>query len=338
VAIENHESMSMKLMTFLLAALTSANVLSAGLSSPLYKADMNPLTLGYAGPQSNFSTTLGQGRWRWQMGANIANTVQSDSNSFVGDSVLIDAETAVIRLAVEYGLTDHWNMVIDLPYIAHGKGKLDGTINQFHDIFSFPEGPRGDRPEDLFAVSYQREGQYLVNLVSPQSEFGDMGVSLTYSLDKSWVQNLKVGAKLKVPTGDSDHLTGSGTHDIAFWLSAANPLGNKFSHFLTFGGTLIEQDKGLLSDMRNPGYGFLSYGVAWRYSPAVDLKIQLDTRSAIYKQTDLLPLRSATTVRFGGTLRLSNNYILEVAIAEDIAVGTAPDVVFQFNVTRNSSF
>ena len=54
-------------MTFLLTALTSANALSAGLPSPLYKTDMNPLTLGYAGPQSSFSTTLGQesgaGKW-----------------------------------------------------------------------------------------------------------------------------------------------------------------------------------------------------------------------------------------------------------------------------------
>ena len=328
----------MKLVTLLLVALTSANALSAGLPSLLYKTDMNPLTLGYAGPQSSFSTTLGQGRWRWQMGANIANTVQSDSNGSVGDSVLIDAETTEVRLALEYGLADHWNMVIDLPYIDHGQGHLDGAVNEFHDLFGFPEGPRGDRPENLFAVSYQRQGQHQVNLRTPQSGMGDMALSLTYNFDKSWVEDLKLGAKLKVPTGDQSRLTGSGTHDVGFWLSAANPLDDKFSHFFTIGGVLIEQDRGLLSDIRNPGYGFLSYGVAWRYSPTIDLKVQLDTRSAIYTQTDLLPLRSATTISFGGALRLSKDYVLDAAIVEDIAVGAAPDVVFQISVTRHSSF
>ena len=325
-------------MTFLLTALTSANALSAGLPSPLYKTDMNPLTLGYAGPQSSFSTTLGQGKWRWQMGANIANTVQVDSNSSVGDSVLIDAETTAVHLALEYGLADHWNMVIDLPYINHGIGNLDGAVNEFHNLFGFPEGPRGDRPKDLFAVNYQRQGQHQVNLRTPKSGMGDLGLSLTYSFEKSWVENLKFGAKLKVPTGDQNRLTGSGTHDVVLWLSAANPLADKFTHFFTIGGALIEQSRGLLSDIRNPGYGFLSYGVAWRYSPAIDLKLQLDTRSAIYTQTDLLPLRSATTISFGGTLRVSKDYVLDVAIVEDIAVGAAPDVVFQINVTRHSSF
>ena len=330
--------MRIKFMVGAVVTALSTTTFSAELPRSFYQTDMNPLTLGYAGPESSFPMIQKQGAWRWQMATNIANTVQADSNAMSGDNILIDAETTAIRLAVEYGLAERWSMVVDLPYINHGKGRLDGAVNEFHDIFGFPDGPRGDRPEDLFEVSYQRDEQYLVNVARPQSGFGDMGVSLIYSLDKSWVQDLKVGSKLKVPTGNPSRLTGSGTHDIAFWLSATNPLGNQFSHFLTLGGTLIEQDRGLLSDMRNSGYGFLSYGVAWRYSPAIDLKIQLDTRSAIYKQTALLPLRSATTVSFGGVLRLSNNYILEIAIAEDIAVGTAPDVVFQFNVTRNSSF
>ena len=167
------------------------------------------------------------------MGANIANTVQVDSNSSVGDSVLIDAETTAVHLALEYGLADHWNMVIDLPYINHGIGNLDGAVNEFHNLFGFPEGPRGDRPKNLFAVSYQRQGQHQVNLRTPKSGMGDMALSLTYNFDKSWVEDLKLGAKLKVPTGDQSRLTGSGTHDVVLWLSAANPLADKFTHFFT---------------------------------------------------------------------------------------------------------
>ena len=330
--------MRVRSMVCLFVTAMSVNTLSTELPRSFHKTDMNPLTLGYAGPETSFPARQEQGNWRWQMSANIANTVQADGNTISDDQVLIDAETTVIRLAVEYGLADHWNMVIDLPYIAHGKGKLDGTINKFHDIFGFPEGPRGDRSKDLFAVSYQREGQHKVNVTNPQSGVGDLGVSLIHNLDSSWIQDLKFGGKLKLPTGDHRRLTGSGTHDAVFWVSGSNRLSDKLSHFFTAGGALIEQEKGLLSDMRSSGYGFLSYGVAWRYSSAIDLKIQLDTRSAIYQETDLLPLGAATTLSFGGTLRLSKNYVLDIAITEDVGVGTAPDVVFQINMTRNTRF
>ncbi|MDG0968645.1 MAG: DUF3187 family protein [Porticoccaceae bacterium] len=299
--------------------------------TPLYKADMNPLTLGYVVSDAVSSTTLSRNKVRWQASFNVANTVQLETDENSEETILLDAESKKIRLGIEYGLTDEWMIGLDLPYIEHSRGSLDSPVDEFHKIFGFPEGPRGSREKGLLAINYTKQGQPLVQRTSSSAGIGDIGVSLTGRIITPFLDRVTVSGKFKFPTGDHKLLTGSGTHDVALWVSVVDSIGQDFAHFFTIGGALIEQDKGLLEDMRVDHFGFLSYGIAWHFNPSIDLKVQLDSRSAIYNQTDLLPLKSSTAVSIGASFALGDRYQLDLAVVEDIHVGSAPDVVFQLN-------
>jgi hypothetical protein len=306
--------------------------------TPLYKVDMNPLTLSYVVADAVSSAALGRDTVRWQLSYNVANTVQLETDKNSEESVLLDAESKKIRLGIEYGLTDEWIIALDLPYIKHSRGSLDSPIDQFHKIFGFPEGPRGSREKGLFEINYTKQGQSLIQRRSSSSGIGDIGISLIRRINMPFLDRVTVSGKFKFPTGDHRLLTGSGTHDVALWMSVVDSIGQDFSHFFTIGGALIEQNKGLLEDMRVDHYGFLSYGIAWHLNPSIDFKVQLDSRSAIYNQTDLLPLKSSTAVSIGASFKLNNRYQLDLVVVEDIHVCSAPDVVFQLNFLSKAIF
>jgi hypothetical protein len=100
------------------------------------------------------------------------------------------------------------------------------------------------------------------------------------------------------------------------------------------GGVVVEQNKGLLASLRRDGYGFLRYGLNWRLSQLVELKVQLDTQSSIYAKTDTRLLGHSSSASLGGTLHMQNNWDLDIAVIEDIDVETTSDVVFHLNLRK----
>ena len=328
----------LKVWFLAVAVVWHCSALPDEMAQPFNRPDMNPLTLGYVTVDPAAGIGIKQGQWRWQMGMNIANTVQLENSVDGRESILLDAETKRLHLGIEYGLLDDWTLFVDLPYIRHSAGQLDGAVDEFHRLFGFPEGPRGKRPRDLLAIEYRVDGQPLIDLNQSTSGVGDIGLSVIHKVDVGFIDDLRLGAKLKFPSGDYNKLTGSGTRDAALWLAGSNPLAMDISHFFSVGAAVVEKDAGLLTDMRRSEYGFLSYGIAWRYNQFLTLKAQLDSRSAIYQQTNMAPLKTSTTVSFGGTLTIFRDYQLDIAVVEDIHVGTAPDVVFHINLFSAALF
>jgi hypothetical protein len=52
----------------------------------------------------------------------------------------------------------------------------------------------------------------------------------------------------------------------------------------------------------------------------------------------MAPLKASTTISFGGMLTIFRDYQLDIAVVEDIHVGTAPDVVFHINLFSAALF
>ena len=59
----------------------------------------------------------------------------------------------------------------------------------------------------------------------------------------------------------------------------------------------------------------------------------MDAHTPFYRDSDFQPLsKNAAQLLIGGTLGLSERTSLDIAVSEDIARKTAPDVAFHFNV------
>jgi len=293
--------------------------------------EMNPLALSYGAPRNTSPAHLHRGQWQWQLGLNIANSLHVEQQSKYSERLEVDSETSRHELRLEYGLNDDWDLRLEVPFIGVEAGSLDGFINDFHQALGFPEGPRPSRQDDQMKIRYDRNGQTLLDITQSQSGVGDASLSFVRSLETDYEDSLSYGIKLKFPTGSA---ASSDTHDLALWATAANQLTHSVNHFVSLGGVGIEKNKGWLAELRRDSYGFLRYGINWRLSQLVELKVQLDTQSSIYKKTDTRLLGISSSASLGGTLHMQNNWNLDIALIEDIDVGTTSDVVFHFNLRK----
>lgn len=303
--------------------------------TPFYVGDMSPLTFSYGAPRSAMPAYLDMGEWQSHVALDIANSTHIEN---VGqENLLLDAETTLLMLALEYGLSYDWDMRFELPFIHHGEGFLDNPIDDYHGRFGFPEGARPAVGEDEINIRYAHLGKELININSPVSGVGDVGLSFVRSVQSNYEDTLSYGIKFKLPTGDEKDLTGSGTLDVAIWASGANALSERAQQYMSLGLVYMEQDKGLLASLREKGYGFLNYGLAYKTSPTVTLKAQVDAHSDIY-ETDTKLLGHSVTLSLGGTVALSPTTDLDLALTEDIDVESAPDVSFHINVRKRFAF
>jgi hypothetical protein len=62
--------------------------------------------------------------------ANHATETESEN-----ESILLDGETYVATLGVRYGSSERLQLGLDLPWISHQQGTLDGFIRDWHDFF-----------------------------------------------------------------------------------------------------------------------------------------------------------------------------------------------------------
>ena len=144
---------------------------------PLPFADMNPLTMHYGSPRSTSPAALNRGQWQWQWGLDVGNTVHLQGSPESAEQLLIDAETQRHVAMFEYGLRDHWNLLLEVPYVRHSGGTLDGFIDDFHGALGFPSGPRASRNADDFALTYRRGQARVIDGEQPPSGVGAFSLS-----------------------------------------------------------------------------------------------------------------------------------------------------------------
>ncbi|MGM0563138.1 MAG: DUF3187 family protein [Pseudomonadota bacterium] len=302
---------------------------------PFYSGDMSPFTMHYGAPLSAIPQGLDQGQWRSHLGYSVSNTLHIQDRG--SESLRLDGESSRVLLALDYGLSQRWDMRLELPWVSHGAGNLDGFVDDFHGAFGFPEGQRPNVSDDQYRVFYRKDGVTYMDRTEESSGIGDASVSLMRSLETDYEDELSVGIKLKLPSGDEDELTGSGTTDLALWLTGSNRIADGWQHYASVGGVYMEGDDGPLADLRRDGYGFASYGIEWRLNNTVSFKLQADAQTAVY-HSDTRLLGHSASLTSGGTLNFSPCYALDIGVTEDVDVGTSPDVVFLLNlIVRDDS-
>jgi hypothetical protein len=141
-------------------------------------------------------------------------------------------------------------------------------------------------------------------------------------------QALALRASLKLPTGDEDHLLGSGSTDLALWLSGSQTFRGESLALFGAAGALLMSDGDVLADQQRHAAAFGTLGGGWRPLPRLALKAQVDGHTSCYNDSVLRELSDSLQLAFGGTLGLTETLTLDIAISEDVAVNTAPDIVF----------
>ncbi len=167
---------------------------------------------------------------------------------------------------------------------------------------------------------------------------GDVRLSAAYQIYGEGPGAATLRASLKIPTGSSGKLHGSGSTDLAIWLTGSRDKAlEKWGHWTIFGaaGGMAMTDGKVLKEQQNNLVGFGTIGIGWSPAPVIAFKTQLSTHTPFYGDSSLPELGdSAVQLIMGGTIAFSPTTSLDIGVSEDLAVYTSPDVALHLALTR----
>jgi len=284
---------------------------------PFYTQNQSPLSHIFGLPPMGEAKVLAPGRKELRFSLDHAsNYVKNDA---ANESILLDGETTRLGLALRYGVRP-----------------------DYHNAFGFPQGGRDQAPRDRLLYEYRKNNTDLLKVDRSGSGLGDIRLQAAWQLYKGGDRDAFAAAlrgSVKLPTGDSDQLFGSGSYDGALWLTAAADFPLAYGSLSLFGaaGMMGMTEGKVIKKQQNNWAGFGSVGIGWSPLSWLALKIQTDAHTPFFRDSDLRELRdNAAQLVVGGTVALTKNMTLDIGVSEDILVSTAPDVVFHLSL--NSTF
>jgi Protein of unknown function (DUF3187) len=289
---------------------------------PFETRDQNLFNLihGQALPTSARLNNKSQASWSSSLA--ITNTLNIED--YGNESIYLDYEAYRFNLAYQYGLSDNWNLKLDIPLIYQSGGIFDSAIDNWHQFFGMPRGKRPSVEHDQYDIHYAYQSQALVDLDEASTSLGDIQVAIAHDLLDDARTNISVWSSLKLPTGDEDRLTGNGAIDISAWLAMNQQLADSWLININAGAVILGAD-----DYKNiPLSDYVLYGhftLGWLVTENMDLKLQLQAHGSYYDRSQLTILGDTYFLTFGGSINIDRCNQLDLAFSEDIKVEASPD-------------
>lgn len=319
------------------AGSTAALLLLLGLcaddagAEPLLTRNQNPLLLPYGLPLPLPARlpTNGTGRYGLDVNwSNAANLETSGERDFT-----LDGESVDVRLRLEHAFGDRWAAMVELPWRSLSGGSLDGFIENWHDLFGLPEGPRRRMPKDRVLIDYQESGETLLHVDDSSSGIADIPLGVGYQVASSDERALSTWLTVKAPTGDSEDLLGSGAADVALSVAGELQLTDKWQLFGQL-DTVWLGDGDILPQYQQ---GFVVAGLAgvtWSAWRALDLTVQFYANSQVFDIPVTGLSGDAVILSYGGTWRTDGDWRFDFGMNEDIEVDASPDATFYVLVQK----
>jgi hypothetical protein len=213
---------------------------------------------------------------------------------------------------------------------------LDGLIENWHDAFGLPQGGRDDAPRNRLHYFYtETDEKEDIDFSDSGTGLGDTSIYLAYQLNQNSPtvrRYIALRGGIKLPTGNSDQLRGSGATDFHLRLAASDGETLKSLDVTLFAsvGALWLGHGDILADKQQRTVGFGSFGLGWSALKRVTVKVQIDAHTNFFSDSQLKQIDSPSAqLATGGTIKISDNLAVDLCVVEDIVVDTAPDVTFQ---------
>ena len=299
----------------------------------LHDHDNGPLTGMFGLPDSTEGGTLARhGGVAWS--ALITMSSHAIAETAGAETLIFDGETTRMEMRLRYGLGERLEIGIELPYLWQQSGSLDSAIDSWHSFFGFPDGARDDRPQDVLEFLFADGAGAQLDVDQNSNGIGDVRLFGGYQVVAAEHHNTAIRFGIKFPSGSADDLHGSGGTDVSLGFAGdvrslwgSHSLSGFYRVHLAYLG-----EPRWLADRNEEWAGQLSGGLAYRVTSGITLAVQGTARTALY-EVDIDNLgEPAATLTFGGTVQMSDRWQLELAVGEDVRVGSGPDVSFQLGL------
>ena len=251
-----------------------------------------------------------------------------------GTGAFFDGETTVTTLSFRAPLASgiqQMELGVELPYVVHAGGFLDGFLESFHDLTGLPDGGRSEAPKNQLDYLLRHQGETYAQLDDRRRHVGDLRGWFGYQLHRSAIRTLGIRAQLKLPTGRVRDLSGSEGTDVALWLEYADrSLLDRYGLSFSLMGGAVHLGAGELAPDAQKDLAVVGHlGLQYALSPRIHLHAQLDGHSQLLDTGVPQAADGAIQGTLGGRWLISPRYWLSVGVIEDLRAQTASDVVFQ---------
>ncbi len=182
--------------------------------------------------QSTGTETLGKGKQEIRLAIDISNIYEERASA----STVLAYDMEIYRPALHYsyGLTDSLDLHTEIPALAFNGGQMDGAIQDYHDLFGFPNGERDNVQDGQFGYSFSQGGQTIFDFSSTGLNLSDINIDLKWKVwdDHEGRPAAALRAGVKLPTGNYGKGTGSDRLDFALGVL----LSKATKRFSFFGG------------------------------------------------------------------------------------------------------
>lgn len=297
----------------------------AGSAEPLPVVDAGVLTAPLGPPPPFGGRLAAPGRWQVDLDLAVANYFSHSGSG--GDLVSLDGESRYHRWHARRGVGERYEVGVEVPWISHGGGALDGFIDAYHKTLGLPRGGRNAVGEGNLAVLLREDGRVRSLLAHKARGVGDVTFQGGFNVLSNPERALALRASVRLPTGDARNLTGSGgvAAAIASEFSANELRGWPLGIDARI-GAIVHTGTGLAASDA-PLLGFGTLALSWRPARRLDLVAQIDVHSGAYRS----PLRETGTFAavgtLGGRLRVWKHLYWSLAVSEDLHTDVTPDVV-----------
>jgi hypothetical protein len=257
---------------------------------------------------------------------NVANNFIARQS--VSEKLFLDGETIRLEAGLSHAISKCWSGQINVPFISHGGGGLDSFLDSWHQAFNLPESGRPEAPSNQLKYAYKINDDIIINQVNSSSGLGDIKLSVIHKPFCAGAKQFQFRVGLKLPTGKSDELLGSDTHDLFLDTSVQSDVTEKGLSYYATGGLLL-MSKGSVFPNQKSAVFYATGNIAWQLNPSVELSAQITTHSPFFESNLSVLGQWSIQMAFGGVIALTKAVNLELSMTEDPIYGASPDVVFQ---------
>lgn len=318
-----------------LGATAPGSLFADAAGAPFLIQNENPVSRLFGPPAGDDAFGVAPTGFQARVTLDVANNSLEEARG--DDRLVLDGETWVARILLRRGWKNGWRVAVQVPVVSHQGGVADGFIEDYHDALSLPQGNRERRPSGRLEYSYRRNGETRFNLTDSTAGLGDVRLSVSAPLwrDRAGTRAAECVAGVELPTGDSGRLLGSGSTDFSLGLAGCDRASLSRLNLELHGsaGLLVLTPGDVLEAQQEHVAGYGSFSLGWRLADGLRPRLQLDWHSPFF--ADIEPLDSwAVELVMGASVRLPRDIWFDLAVAEDLAVNTTPDVVFHFGLRR----
>lgn len=307
--------------------------------TPFSISNQSPLVQIYGLPHDSGADLIPTGKFRISMNQDLSSNYAVSSNS--REQVTLDGESYRLAFVARYGVAPRWEVGVEIPYLFQGGGFLDSFVVNWHNTFGLPQGGRDSAPRGRMDYSYSKDGVQKLKVEHAGSGIGDMsltsGFGLYENINDTSHDQLALKTALKLPTGDRKNLRGSGGTDFMLQLCGSMTNYSEWGSLGVYGsaGALAMSKGDVLQDQHNRLAGVGTVGFGWGPASWISFKAQLNGNTPLYKDSSLDELsKGALMLVLGGALKFPGEYLLDIGVTEDLAVGSAPDVGFHLGLSK----